>query len=57
MAFGLVAGLILMIVGMVLAPQILVLMGTPESVLPNSIAYLRTYFAGSLAFVMYNIVM
>lgn len=56
-AFGLVAGLILMIVGMVLAPQILVLMGTPESVLPNSIAYLRTYFAGSLAFVMYNIVM
>lgn len=56
-AFGLVAGLILMVVGMVLAPQILVLMGTPESVLPNSIAYLRTYFAGSLAFVMYNIVM
>lgn len=56
-AFGLVAGLILMAVGMVLAPQILVLMGTPESVLPNSIAYLRTYFAGSLAFVMYNIVM
>lgn len=56
-AFGLVAGLILMIVGMLLAPQILVLMGTPESVLPNSTAYLRTYFAGSLAFVMYNIVM
>lgn len=56
-AFGLVAGLILMAVGMVLAPQILVLMGTPESVLSNSIAYLRTYFAGSLAFVMYNIVM
>lgn len=56
-AFGLVAGMILMVVGMVLAPQILVLMGTPESVLPNSIAYFRTYFAGSLAFVMYNIVM
>lgn len=56
-AFGLVAGLILMAVGMVLAPQILVLMGTPETVLPNSIAYFRTYFAGSLAFVMYNIVM
>lgn len=56
-AFGLVAGMILTVVGMVLAPQILVLMGTPESVLPNSIAYFRTYFAGSLAFVMYNIVM
>lgn len=56
-AFGLVAGLLLMILGMFLAPQILVLMGTPESVLPNSILYFRTYFAGSLAFVMYNIVM
>lgn len=56
-AFGFVAGAALMGIGMLLAPQILVLMGTPESVLPNSIVYFRTYFAGSLAFVMYNIVM
>ena len=56
-AFGLAAGAALTVIGMFLAPQILVLMGTPESVLPNSIAYFRTYFAGSLAFVMYNIVM
>lgn len=56
-AFGLAAGLLLTVIGMFLAPQILVLMGTPESVLPNSIVYFRTYFAGSLAFVMYNIVM
>lgn len=56
-AFGLAAGVILTVLGMVLAPQILVLMGTPESVMPNSISYFRTYFAGSLAFVMYNIVM
>lgn len=56
-AFGLAAGLLLMEIGMFLAPQILVWMGTPESVLPNSIVYFRTYFAGSLAFVMYNIVM
>lgn len=56
-AFGLAAGLLLMGIGMFLAPQILVWMGTPESVLPNSIVYFRTYFAGSLAFVMYNIVM
>lgn len=56
-AFGLVAGLLLTVLGMFLAPQILVWMGTPESVLPNSIVYFRTYFAGSLAFVMYNIVM
>lgn len=56
-AFGLAAGLLLTLVGIFLAPRILVLMGTPESVLPNSIIYFRTYFAGSLAFVMYNIVM
>lgn len=51
------SGCILTAVGMILAPQILVLMGTPESVLPNSIVYFRVYFAGSVAFVMYNIVM
>lgn len=56
-AFGLAAGALLTIIGIFLAPQILVWMGTPESVLPNSITYFRTYFAGSLAFVMYNIVM
>lgn len=56
-AFGLAAGILLTMIGMFLAPQILVWMGTPSSVLPNSIVYFRTYFAGSLAFVMYNIVM
>ena len=56
-AFGLVAGVLLTAMGMILAPQILRLMGTPESVLPNSIIYFRVYYAGSLAFVMYNIVM
>lgn len=56
-AFGLAAGVFLTVIGMFLAPQILVWMGTPESVLPNSIIYFRIYFAGSLAFVMYNIVM
>lgn len=56
-AFGLVAGGLLTAIGMVLAPQMLQWMGTPVEVLPNSIAYFRTYFAGSIAFVMYNIVM
>ena len=40
---------------MYLAPKILVLMGTPSDVLPQSVEYFRTYFAGSLGFVMYNI--
>ena len=56
-AFGLVAGALLTLIGMILAPQMLIWMGTPADVLPNSIAYFRTYFMGSVAFVMYNIVM
>lgn len=56
-AFGLVAGVLLMIIGMSLTPQLLVWMDTPEEVLPNSILYFRVYFMGSLAFVMYNIFM
>ena len=54
-AFGLVAGVVLTVMGMFLAPRILVLMGTPGDVLPESIMYFRTYFAGSIGVVMYNI--
>ena len=38
-AFGLVAGITLTAAGMYLAPKILVLMGTPADVLPESIVY------------------
>ena len=41
--------------GMLLSPQILIWMGTPDSVLPESVTYLQIYFSGSLGFVMYNI--
>ena len=54
-AFGLVASVVLTIVGVVLAPEILVWMDTPENVLPESISYFRIYFLGSLGFVMYNV--
>lgn len=54
-AFGLVAGVVMTIVGVLLSPQILRWMGTPESVMPESIEYLQMYFWGSLGFVMYNI--
>ncbi len=56
-AFGLAAGLLLTAVGILFAPQILVWMGTPAEVLPDSVAYFRVYFGGSIAFVMYNICM
>ena len=54
MCLGIVSGLLLTVVGVLAAPQILVLMGTPADVLPNSVTYFRIYFCGSLAFVMYN---
>ena len=53
-AFGVACGIILTIVGVLAAPRILLLMGNPDEVLPQSLAYFRVYFAGSLAFVMYN---
>lgn len=54
-AFGLVAGVIMTVAGILLSPQILLWMGTPESVMPESVTYLQVYFYGSLGFVMYNI--
>ena len=54
-ALGLAAGAVLTVVGMALTPQILRWMGTPAEVMPNSVAYFRMYFLGSLAVVMYNV--
>lgn len=54
-AAGIVAGVLLMIIGAFLAPKMLIWMDTPENVLPNSIAYFRIYFMGSLGFMMYNV--
>jgi len=53
-AFGILAGLVLTVVGMTLTPVLLRMMGTPDNVLPGSIAYFRTYFMGSVAAVLYN---
>lgn len=54
-AFGLTAGVILTIFGVLMTPAILKLMKTDPAVLPDSIAYFRYYFLGALAIVMYNI--
>ena len=54
-ALGLAAGAVLTVVGVLLTPQILRWMGTPDNVLGNSIAYFRMYFFGSIAVVMYNV--
>ena len=43
-AFGLAAGAALTVIGVLLTPQLLLWMGTPDDVLPNSIIYFRIYF-------------
>ena len=53
-AMGLIFGVALTFIGILVAPLILQVMGTPAEVMPNSIAYFRIYFAGSLGFIMYN---
>ncbi|MGC6176693.1 MATE family efflux transporter [Lacrimispora sp. 38-1] len=54
MALSIVGGLILIVLGVFLSPLILVLMGTPQSVMPASAAYLRIFFCGSLFNLVYN---
>jgi len=54
-AFGIAASLVIMAVGVLLSPQILIWMNTPDSVMGDSKIYLQIYFAGAFGFVMYNI--
>lgn len=54
-AFGLAAGIFLTVFGTLLTSRILLWMGTPADVLPESTVYFRIYFMGSLSFVMYNV--
>ena len=54
MALSLIGGALLIVLGVLLSPLILRLMGTPEEVMPNSVAYLRIFFCGSLFNLVYN---
>lgn len=54
-AFGLVTGIIITVLGITFTPTILQWMGTPEDVLPQSVSYFRYYFYGAVFTVMYNI--
>ncbi len=53
-AFGLVAGVLLTVIGIAFTPTILRWMGTAEDVMPQSVSYLRYYYIGALPMVMYN---
>ncbi|WP_300714554.1 MATE family efflux transporter [uncultured Acetatifactor sp.] len=55
LAFGIVSGVVLTIVGVALTPTFLAWMQTDPEVMPEAVEYFRYYFLGSLAMVMYNI--
>ena len=54
-AFALCCGATLSVLGLWLAPKLLVLMKTPENVLPLSITYFRIFFFGSFFSLTYNV--
>lgn len=54
MALSLIGGTLLIVLGVILSPLILSWMGTPKEVMPNSVAYLRIFFCGSLFNLVYN---
>ena len=53
LAIALILGVVLTAAGLILSPQILRWMGTPEEVMPQSITYLRLYFAGVIFSILY----
>ena len=54
-AFGLISGAAMSVLGVAITPVILRWMQTPESVMASSVLYFRIYFAGVLTTVMYNV--
>lgn len=53
-ALALVLGLVIAVVGIILAPQILALIGTPASCMEGAITYCRIFLAGAVATMIYN---
>lgn len=52
--FSLLLGTVLSVFGALFTPTILTWMGTPDNVMPNSVAYFRIYCVGLLGLVLYN---
>ena len=54
MLLGLVIGIVTTLLGVFFADDLLALMGTPANIISRAALYLRIYFGGSMAVVMYN---
>ena len=53
-AFSIMGGIILMILGLIGAPFALKAMGTPEDVMNYAVVYIRIYFIGIIGNLVYN---
>lgn len=51
---AIVSGILMIVIGVVAARPLLELMGTPENVIDLSVLYMRIYFIGMPAFMVYN---
>lgn len=54
-ALAIVGGTVIMLIGLIGAPTALRLMGTPDEIMPYSLVYIRIYFGGMIANLIYNI--
>ena len=54
--FGIIGGLILMILGMLFSPHILKILRTPEEVMPQAVVYIRIYLISVPMLIFYNMV-
>lgn len=54
-AFSLIAGIVMMVIGIWTAPVILRAMDTPEDVFHPSLTYLRIYYLGMIGNLIYNV--
>jgi len=55
MAMAIVGGFIMMIIGIVTAPAILRVLNSPADIFPLAVTYIRYYFSGMIAVLIYNI--
>lgn len=53
-AISIIGGLIVMVTGLVLCKPLLAIMGTPEDIFDLSVVYMRVYFIGMPASMVYN---
>ena len=54
MALALMLGVVITVVGILMGPQVLTLIGTPENCMEDAVTYCRIYFGGAAASMVYN---